>query len=59
MQIENYSLNTDKYILVYQKWANMNTNKIILTDTRKYKYKYEYKIAFNINPMSPSVTNLK
>ena len=28
-----------EYILVYQKWANMNTNTIILTDICKYEYK--------------------
>ena len=31
-----------KYIQVYQKWANMNTNTIIWTDICEYEYKYEY-----------------
>ena len=31
-----------KYIWVYRKWANMNTNTIIWTDICKYKYKYYY-----------------
>ena len=31
-----------KYIWVYQKLANMNTNTIIRTDICEYKYEYEY-----------------
>ena len=29
-----------KYIRVYQKWANMNTNMIIWTDIRKNQYEF-------------------
>ena len=28
-----------EYVKVYQSWANMNTNMIILTDIDEYEYK--------------------
>ena len=38
-----------KYIWVYQKWANMNTNNIVRTDICKDEYEHKYYHTQNKN----------